>query len=507
MHERTVRKLIREASNSGVTLWAEDGRLRFKAPKGSMSEALRAALESSKHELIGDLTHPLFRKRDEPPAIVRYPPFWKDSWEENQADPSMSKSLHFALSLAGDITPERIESALKRLTSRHDLLRSRVTLEDGTPCLRLDQDGVVPQSFVDLSAGCAADRSLRVKTAIEQFIDAPFTEGQIYRSHLIKVTDNEYVVAVGIHHFVADAASLMILLQELIASLQGDDRAGSATEERPIQYADYLLGLNEWLQGEGLRYRLEYWREQMRGAPACFPLTQPAQSNGPATFEVTKIPIDEALRARLFRATASAEMPFALSLLAANFAALATTLNCTDLVSIFLHSGRNDPALLPLVGFTINPILIRVTVLPEMSFTDLLASINRAYILATDYQIPWPLLRRSLNEIGVSCVAPFFNYMPVASASPNDRPSPRQGSSLAINHLPVACPERTNSADWKSCEVSVLDSGVATLVTLKHVSSPRTAAIHRYVASFSRCVEMMGEDPARRLGEARRQVS
>ena len=141
MNDMDVRTFIREAAMNGVMLWLEDGQLHFKAPKGKLTDAMLAVLRSKKHQLIGELSVPVFRKRPSPPAIVKFSECTKSFWEECEANTSLRHGLRFALKLSGQIDLTRIEAAFEWLSSRHDLLRSRVRVEDdGIPSLQLDDD-------------------------------------------------------------------------------------------------------------------------------------------------------------------------------------------------------------------------------------------------------------------------------------------------------------------------------------------------------------------------------
>jgi len=496
MRATQVRSLIRDAAHSGVSLWVEGGQLRYRASKGDMPETLRAALKSNRNDVIGALSTPIFRKKSHTPELVQYPAFWKDFWEETRANTALANAIHLAMKLSGDISLERIDGALERLTSRYDLLRSRIELRDGIPCLRFVPHQKVPFDIVDLSQSAAPDGPLRLKALIEQAIYAPFEDGLLHRARVIKISAKEYVLTFVMHHFVADPMSSTIVADELIASLYDEPGSQPLTDQRPLQYSDYLLGMIEWLPGEGLKYRLAYWQEKMRGAPSVhFP---PPRDPFPTEAEVVSVSIDvnERLRARLTRAAAAFQTPFALVLLTATFAALADTLQTTDLVAIMIHNWRDDPALQELVGFTLNCFPVRLSVRPEMSYADLLASVKDNYVAARDYQVPWALLVRSLEEIGASSVAPIFNYLPLPRAVPGTQNPSHRAVPLQVEHLDVASPPQTGSVDWKSHELHVLDNGKDMLITVNYMPSRcSTAAATRFVETFRLCLEGIATSP------------
>lgn len=511
MYSKDVRALIREGARQGIRLWVENGELHYKAPKGNMLAELRAALRSRRDELIGELSQPVFTKRGSVLDPVRYPEFWQDFWRETQANLSLSNTTHFALRLSGNISLERIHSALQWLARRYDVLRSRVRLVDGALCLVLENKDVPPLDVIDAQEA----RLPQLQTLVEQAVYTPFEDGQIYRARVIKVSANDYIVAVVIHHFVADAVSCKILTGQLIAKLRAEPSLGDSAElgsarERPLQYSDYLLGVNEWLSGAGLRYRLAYWQAQMREAPTVrFPLTHDPCSTATTRLDSLNIHINKALRAQVAHISSDARVPLAVVLLAAKFGALFHTLKTGDLVVHWTHSGRDDPKLLELVGMTVNCVPIRVSVLPEMSYAELLERVNDTYLLARGYQVPWGLLMRTLDDMGVRGIAPLFNYLPGKRIPKrNVTSTPRPAAELVFEHVIVKRPEDTNSVEWKSHEFTVVDSGEEMLANVKYMASRYQAAIiQQFARGFVFCLETIAKNPAQALGDVRRKAN
>ncbi len=79
---------------------------------------------------------------------------------------------------------------------------------------------------------------------------------------------DEHVLLLVMHHIVCDLVSLGVLLRELEALY----RAFSAGEEPslpalPVQYADYAKWQREWLKDEVLEEQLDWWKQQLAGAP------------------------------------------------------------------------------------------------------------------------------------------------------------------------------------------------------------------------------------------------
>jgi hypothetical protein len=503
MSEADVRLLIHEAEANGVTLWMEGGQLRFKTRNGKLTSVLRAALQSRKADLIGELSIPIFRKRVSPPAVVRCAADRIGFWKECESDIALRHGTHYAVRLTGPVELERIDAAFKRLIARHDLLRSRVRIaDDGVPFLHLTEDPPVSVSIVDLSGSGGASSPLPVKTAVEGAIYAPFEDGQIYRTQIIKVSDSEYVLAGVIHHFVADAFSVKVVFRDLKSGLLGGEDTQIQTRERPLQYADYLFGMSEWLDGPGLVCRLAHWKDKMRGAQGVhFPLADESQRTGPSKLGVLNIHVGMELRAKLARVVAITGMPFSIAILAANFAALARTFQRRDFFTVLLYSGRDDTALFDMVGSTIGSIPVRVTIDSKMSFAELLIHVQDAFVFAVAHRVPWGILKPILGEIGAGHAAPFFNYLSVARDAASTPPSSTHGKSLQIEPVAVRRPEQTDIVDWKSYEVHAVDTGVEVYVNLRYMPSVyRPTAIQAFADTLLYCLEALADDPRRSAG-------
>lgn len=493
-YDGSIRELIRHAAQSGVRLWVENDHLHYDAPKGGMPEALRTALRARKNDVIGELSRPVYRKKTDPPAVLQYPAYWSDFWQETQANLWLRHATHIVLRVIGDISAEHIIATLDTLASRHDILRSSVRREDGVICLRLVRGRRVTAGLLDLTAEPPADPS-RLRELIYRAIYDPLDGEGVYRATVLRISPQEHVVAIVCHHFVVDAFGCEILGGELAALLRGERLAAATAGERPLQYSEYLLGLNEWLAGQGFTYRLAFWREKMRAAPPVrLPPAQPA-GLAPGKVESIAVPVAAPVRAALARAAANYRIPFQIVLLAAKFAALSHTLQSSDLVVTVLYWGRDDPALLELVGMTVNCVPVRLSVHPQMSYSDLLGEVSTTYHLARDYQVPWALLTDAFTDIGASSTAPLFNYMYVGEPAARSSEPTQATSRLETERVPVPVEEHLITVDWKAHEFTVLDDGRELLLTLNYIPARYDAVSAReFTNAFVRCLEAIGRD-------------
>jgi hypothetical protein len=164
---------------------------------------------------------------------------------------------------------------------------------------------------------------------------------------------------------------------------------------------------------------------------------------------------------------------------------------------------------------TVDCLPVRASVLPEMTFADLLQRVHETWLLACNYHVPWAFLRKALHETGVSCASPLLNFVPGVYGAKRGASEPRRAveavthdsltnQGLTIEGLTVAGPSETTSVDWKSHEVHVFDSGRVMQGKVKYMPAKyRRERLEAFIESFLRCLEAIAEDPGSRLRSAR----
>lgn len=457
-----VRSLIENAAERGVVLSVEGDRLKYSAPGGQIPAGLREDLRSLRQSVTAELSQPVFKERRQKFTRVTLPACFDGFWQETRASQSLASSTHVILKLTGSSTLEHLRAALEDIVARHDLLRARFAIAAGPPALVFDAESAPSVEVLDVSG--STDARARADALIERTIWAPFGNGPVFRVCLIQLARAEFLVAFVLHHIVADFRSCEIVAIELLLRVAQPDTASLTSRPRPIQFADYLAGLGEWLAGPAIPYREAFWKQKMLRAPsvrlppdhesdADLPGRADLQERveHPGRVELLQFSVTPELRARMARAAASCKVALFAALLAAQFAALWATLRQRDLLIAAVVSGRDAPALAGLVGNTIDCVPIRIAVDANMTLGQLVQEVREADFLARSYHIPRTLLVESLREVESTLVAPLFNLM-ISS------PTPDLGTS-AIRAQPVAfaAPQRTAGTDWKGHELHMYD--------------------------------------------------
>ncbi|MCK2220947.1 amino acid adenylation domain-containing protein [Actinomadura sp. ATCC 31491] len=309
---------------------------------------------------------------------------------------SATYNMPFVLRLAEPVDRAVLAQALGDVMRRHEVLRTVFREEDGEPYqVVLDEvDPPVGTGPADLGHvfDLAAEPPLRV-----------WLDGDR--------------LTVLLHHIAGDELSLRPLVSDLTAAC----RARAAGRDPgfaplPVQYADYALWQRELL-GERddpagrLTRELAYWRRTLDGLPAELPLPvdrpfpdETGRHGATIAFALPQDAVDELAR----RAGCT---PF--MVLHAAVAALLTRLGAgTDIVVGTPVAGRPDDALAELVGYFVNPVVLRVHTGGDPAFSELLERVRAADLAAFDHaDTPFDLLVEELRPVRVPGRHPLFQVM------------------------------------------------------------------------------------------------
>ena len=191
-----------------------------------------------------------------------------------------------ALRAVGALDVAALQASVDQLVERHESLRTRFESVGGRAVQRIDAAGAVRVRTEDLSAlGAAASSRALALVQEEGRRTFDLQSGPLLRVLLVKVSAEEHVLLLMMHHIVADGWSMGVIVRELSALYAAQVRGvAAALPELPIQYADYAIWQRQWLQGEVLEQQLRYWRERLAGAPLALELPTDRQRPAVASY-------------------------------------------------------------------------------------------------------------------------------------------------------------------------------------------------------------------------------
>ncbi|MEN8656109.1 amino acid adenylation domain-containing protein [Streptomyces sp. 21So2-11] len=320
--------------------------------------------------------------------------------------------------LRGGLVVGALEAAFSGLVARHEVLRTRFVIgAGGEPVQVVDGPGPVRVRHFDLSAvQDPVAREAQVREMVDAEALRPFdlAKDALLRVSLIRVSGEDHVLVLAMHHIVSDGWSIGVLTRELgelyTAAVAGRD---PQLPELPVQYADFAVWQREWLQGEVLERQLGYWRDQLAGLeplelPTDFPRPVERTGNG-SSFEFD---VPDALVTQL-RALANSTGTSLYMVLLAAFDVLLARYGRRDDVAVGTPiAGRNRAEIEGLIGFFVNTLIIRNDLANNPTFEDLLARVKDTTLAAYDHQdLPFERLVEELAPERDLSRTPLFQVM------------------------------------------------------------------------------------------------
>ena len=395
--------------------------------------------------------------------------------------------------LRGRVDAEALRRALELVVHRHEALRTLVHEDGDAPMQRVTE----PSRFeLPVVAPADADEARRVLDA-EAWRPIDLAAEPAVRALLVRLSDDEQVLALTIHHAQADGWSLGIVLREASAAYEAFV-AGGEPQLPPVdlQYGDFAAWQRAHLSGERLRGEAEWWRAKLAGAPPLLELPTdrphpPRQSyrGGAIAFHLP------ASLVRRVKALASAEGATAFMALLAGFQALLARLSGQDDVVVGTPvAGRVRAETESIVGLFVNTLALRADLSGDPSFGALLAQVREGTLGAFAHQeLPFEKLVELLKVERSLSHAPVFQVL-FALNSQDTGTLRLPGVASAWGELEL----RAAKFDLSLTLEEAADGGMEGTAEYAADLFDRDTVV-RLVERYQRLLEAAATDPARRL--------
>lgn len=380
-------------------------------------------------------------------------------WILNQIEPE--EPIHIiseAVRLCGRLDVPALRRSLEEIVRRHGVLRSVFEERDGEPLQRIRPQAGVMLQIEDLERHPAPERERRLAEILAGQNRQPFdfSGGLLLRCVLVRMAEEEHVVALTAHHIAFDGWSVGILIHEL-SRLYSAAIAGrpAPLPEPAIQYADYAAWQRRLFDEAALDDQLAFWKRQLAGIPALLELPadrpRPAiQSYAGATATFT---IEPALLERLNRLGAATDAtPF--MILFASFAALLHRYTGSeDIIVGTPAANRNRTEIEGLIGCFLNILVLRADLSGDPAFRTLIRRVRQMTLKAfANQELPFEKLVEELQPERNRGHSPIFQVMFVLQNTPGHRfaldgiatsPVPSDVISLQYDMVIMLLPDET----------------------------------------------------------------
>jgi len=296
--------------------------------------------------------------------------------------------------LRGHLDVSALERALGELVSRHESLRTtfRPVEQGAVQVIHPPVPAHLP--VVDLTGLAPEAREQEARRLAREDAERPFDleRGPLLRATLVRLSGEEHVLLLCMHHIVSDGWSMDVLFRELFTLYEwfsaGPEALPPPLPPLPVQYADFAVWQRGWLRGEVLQRQLDWWRERLGGAPPVLELptdrARPAVASSRGGSLVFRVPaeITDGLRSLARREGATLYMVThaALDLLLSRWSGQ------EDLVVGSPIAGRTQVGTEGLIGFFVNTLALRIDLSGDPSFQALVGRVREMALGAYAHQ-------------------------------------------------------------------------------------------------------------------------
>ncbi|HVG19909.1 MAG TPA: amino acid adenylation domain-containing protein [Blastocatellia bacterium] len=349
-------------------------------------------------------------------ARLKYPLSYGQQavWFLHQLAPeSAAYNIVGAVRIRADLDDAALRRCFQQLIDRHPSLRTTFNLSDGKPVQRIRE--YLEFNLQKEDASRLDEETLRDRLVEEAHRPFDLENGPVLRVNLFSQSDKNHVLLLAIHHVVADLWSLALLLSELGVLYEAETTGAKAALAAPkLRYTDYVCWQAERLAGPRRDQLWAYWQKQLAGASTVLniPTDRPRPSVQTYQGASELLRLGPELTQGLKTAARDGGATLNVVLIAALQSLLYRYTGQEDILIGCPSAGREQAQLKNVVGYFVNPLVIRADLSANPTFDDFLTRTRRTVLGAFEHQdFPFQLLVEQLEPERDASRSPVFQVM------------------------------------------------------------------------------------------------
>ncbi|MEH2216142.1 MAG: amino acid adenylation domain-containing protein [Nostoc sp.] len=346
-------------------------------------------------------------------------------WFLAQLEPnSPFYNIPAAVRLQGQLNLEALQQSFNEIISRHEALRTNFQTIEGQAISVLSEAMPLTLPIFDISELPLNQQETEVRQQASQEAQKPFALNSdlLLRAKLLKISKQEYILLLTMHHIVSDGWSIGIMVRELATLYQAFcNGQPSPLAALPIQYVDFAVWQKQWLQGEVLETQISYWLKHLENAPKVLELPtdhpRPAIQTFRGATYLFKLSLE--LSTSLNKLSEQQGSTLFMTLLAGFQTLLWRYTGKEDIAIGSPIANRNRTEIEGLIGFFVNTLVLRTSLAGNPSFEELLKRVREVALGAYAHQdLPFELLVEQLQPQRDLSYTPLFQVMFVLQNAP-----------------------------------------------------------------------------------------
>jgi amino acid adenylation domain-containing protein len=422
-------------------------------------------------------------------------------WFFDQFEPGRpSYNLPRTVRLQGKLNIDALASSLNEIIKRHEILRTSFAISDGQSIQVISLSVNLPLPVVDLQNIPQEQREAELYRLANEEAQTGFdlTQAPLLRAKLLQLDAEDHVILLTFHHIVSDGWSTDILIRE-VAALYTAFCAGkpSPLPQLPIQYADFAVWQRQWLEGEGLKNQLVYWKQQLSGELPILqlPTDRPRPTVQTYAGNTLSFLLPASLSAGLNTLSKQEGVTLFMTLLAAFKTLLYRYTGETYILVGSPIANRNRGEIENLIGSFVNTLVLRSNLSGDPIFRDFLKQVREVSLGAYAHQdLPFEKLVEEIQPERHLGHNPLFQ---VWFALHNQPMSALQLGDLVLTSLEV---ERNTSEFDLSLDIKIEEEGLTGIIEYS-TELFESATIARIAEHFHTLLDGIVANPEAKLSE------
>lgn len=413
--------LLDELKSLDINLWLDtEEQLRFRAPKGALTEERRTLIQAHKQAIIDVLK---LKQLNEVPEVFR-----KDSDDFNPKQSTLSCSpaqermwflqqfisnkttynVCAAFKLYGSLNTANFNQAWQQVIQKHAIFRCQFFQEKDELKQRVLPEITWRTYYHDLSQQADVDIDRTIQAESEHVFNlksdenfSPLIKVSIFR--LNKDVDKpEHLLVINQHHLITDAWSMRLLLKELSErynAIHNGQSLAADTQQEDNLYLQYIHWQKKLQSNPQHEEQLNYWKQQLHELPI---LELPNNKPRPAMFsyrgKTHRFLIEPFVVNRVKQFAQSESSSLFMCFLAAYSILLSKYSAQEDFAIATPIANRNQANTQAILGCLINTLALRCKPNGQLNFIDYLRQIKLSSISAYEHQaLPFETLVNELD--------------------------------------------------------------------------------------------------------------
>lgn len=291
-----------------------------------------------------------------------------------------------------EIQIEGIRETLNKLMHRHESFRTRFQEVRGQPVQIIETRVTAPLELIDLSTLRQEQKELEIEKIYRENCRQPFdlTRAPLFRAVLLNLGAGQWEFIYVMHHIISDGWSQERLKKEFPVLYNHQAAAGEGITLSPMQYRyrDYAHWQRRLANDAAAREEvLNHWRSEFeKGFP---PLRLPRDRNGdPENLQgiTFRSVVPPGMTKSLRQLAKAHETSLFMIMFSAFNRYLSVLTHRAEIVSRVPTAGRDRPEVQDMMGYLVNPVIIKNRVEKNEPFTNLLHRVTENTLAAFRHQ-------------------------------------------------------------------------------------------------------------------------